>query len=237
MELWSRRAAVGSLLAGITLAGTPLSALDARRLPPGPMRLTRRLTRQLGDGRQIVVERSWRVVFAQKAEGATVSGHQIGVSVDAPEKIAAIAEIERNRPTDGMFPILLGVDGLIVTAGEMERPQDLAAAVARAQEMIAHAAMPAAEKQQAGYYLAQIGHAGGDMLERMPRDLFFPRGNAVRDTRAVDLPDGSRGEFELVYTSAADQAGGWLIRAERRITTRIAASERSASERWTMRAA
>lgn len=237
MESWSRRAAIESLVAGFALAALPLSAASPVGIPLQPMRLTRLLARELRDGKRIVIERSWLVGFAAVGNGFSLTGHQIDVSVDAPEEIAAIAEIERNRPTDGMFPILLGADGLIEAAGKMERPQDVAAAVEKAQEMIANAAMTGAERHQAGYYLAQIQNAGGDLLESLPRDLFFPRGTSVHETRTVDLPDGSRGEFEFTYSAEADPVSGWLDHAERRITTRLAATERNSIERWSMHTA
>jgi len=72
------------------------------------------------------------------------------------------------------------------------------------------------------------------MLDQMPRDLFFPRHLVLNETRPLALPDGTAGEFELAYAARATPGAAWLGRAERRVTTRLAGSERFSSETWSM---
>lgn len=236
MQKWSRRSALGSILAVMAVAGTPLRALGITA-PDQTMRLNRRLVRGLSDGEQIVVEREWLVDFASRGSGFAISGRQVSVRVDAPPKIAAIAAVERERSTDTMFPILLDANGLITAIGKTESAHDVAAAVAAAQDIIARSARSAPAHEQARFYLSQIQQAGSGFLDQFPRDLFFPRSPAMRETRLVNLPDGSQGEFEMIYSADADPFTGWMVHSERRIITRLAGSERHAWEHWSMRPA
>jgi len=235
MGKWSRRSALGSI-AGLSLVG--LSGLaraeEVLRFPQAPMRLVRRLVRQLHDGAQIVVEREWLVSFSEHAEGIAVHGRQLRADVEAPPRIASIAEVERGRSTDHIFPILLDRLGMIVAAGTSETREDVDAAMKAAEEIIAQAAISGAEAAQHRRLLAQLQQAGSSMLDQMPRDLFFPRHLALNETRALALPDGTAGEFELAYAARTTPDAAWLDRAERRVTTRLAGSERYSSETWSL---
>ncbi|MFZ9394639.1 MAG: hypothetical protein ACO25F_01090 [Erythrobacter sp.] len=241
MESWSRRCVLGSIaaLAAGGLGVSPGMALgrDGLRLPQAPMRLIRRLVRELNDGNRIVVEREWLVAFAQDADGALISGRQLRADVEAPARVAAIADIERQRVTDGKFPIRLNASGLIIATGNATSEQDVAAAVRAAQEIIARQAASASEAARANQFLAQLQRAGSTMLDSMPRDLFFPNARTSHELRPVNLPDGSTGEFELTYHAAPAEGAAWLAQAERRVTTRLAGSERHSSETWRMIAA
>jgi len=54
-----------------------------------------------------------------------------------PAKLEPIATIERNRVTDGKFPILIDWSGPIVSAGEAELTSDVDRAIEVAQQMAA----------------------------------------------------------------------------------------------------
>ncbi len=84
-------------------------------------------------------------------------------------------------------------------------------------------------------YLAELQQASSSLLTRLPDDLFFPRLGPMRSVRAVDLPGGLTGEFEVTYDAVSAQEGEWLADAEREVITRIAGSEQRAREVWTMR--
>lgn len=239
MESWSRRSLLGSLAAAplVGLVAAPWNVALAAvtlNLPAQPMRLVRKLVRELHDGAQIVVEREWLIAFSVQPAGAAINGKQVRADVRAPARVAPIAEIERQRSTDGRFPILLDAAGLIRVAGESTSSEDLAAAVRAAQKMIARQGRSALEAASASRFFAQLQQAGGAALDNLPRDLFFPQMPLRHEIRPVSLPDGSTGEFELDYRAAAAPGAAWLAHAQRRITTRLAGSERHSSEAWLM---
>lgn len=240
MQAWSRRSAIGAmvaLLASGAAGALPVHAAPALALPQGKMRLSRLLQRDLHDGSQIAIAREWLVEFSALSGGAAILGRQIDVSVSAPQKIAAIAAIERGRNTDGMFPIRLGASGELVEMGVFEAERDVAAAMREAERLIAARLRSDAARGEAMRALADVQQAGTGLLERLPRDLFFPQGPGFSARQPLRLPDGSQGEFEVHYTASAAPLAGWLSAAERRIVTRLSGSERRSRERWQMRPA
>ncbi|MEE1877772.1 hypothetical protein [Altererythrobacter litoralis] len=56
----------------------------------------------------------------------------------------------------------------------------------------------------------------------------------MNETRALALPDGTAGEFELAHAARTTPGATWLERAERRVTTRLAGSEKFSSETWSL---
>ena len=226
--------------AGIVALGAslvmPVSTASAAnvRIPTAPMRLSRLIERQLFDGKRISVARNWIIRFADSGRGIRVDGFQQQVSVDAPEKLERLAQIERSRSTDGRFPILLNSAGQIVGGGSEFAPADLDTALREAESIVAASGRSAATKRQAMRDLAAIQAAGSNVISQMPVDLFFPVGGDQRDSRELALPDGSKGAFELVYSSRSAVDRPWLDHSSRQITTRIGDSERVSREVWQM---
>ena len=220
-------------LAGMTL---PASAAPNLQVPQGPMSLTRKLVRQLSDGNEIRVSRSWQISFLRQKPGLAVVGSQINVDVDAPTRLAAIASIERERSTESKFPILLDGSGLIVSAGEAENASDVEGAIRVALQTAAKGGASLTQQQQLRAALARVQAAGTTLLERLPPDLFFPRNSGFVDKREIGLPDGSVGEFEVSYSVISQPLSGLLDRADRHIVTRVGGSEQMSSEHWEMRA-
>lgn len=241
MGTWSRRSVLGSIsflpLAGLAGAGWANAANGELKLPGAPMILHRTLRRGLRAGVDIVVQREWTISFLEQPGGALVTGRQLSATVDAPPEIAAIAEVERARDTSSMFPIELTGIGRIAGIGPFEPQSDVTQAVRAAEKLIAGATLAGSEREQALRQLGQIQSVGGSMLDRLPPDLFFPVPADFREVQPVALPDGSQGEFELLYRAAADPAGGWLEALDRTVITRLAGSERHSAESWTMRQA
>jgi hypothetical protein len=112
-----RRAAVqaGLLVAAVALIGAG-GAPAAEFAPPvdKPMLLSRTLVRELGGGATIVATRRYRVVFHRTEAGWRIDGALVASEIDAPAALSALAAIERGRPDDGLFPILLDPAGRIV---------------------------------------------------------------------------------------------------------------------------
>jgi len=240
MRASTRRGAMGAFLglgicASVGLFPAVARANGSVAIPTSPMLLSRRIERSLKDGASLSVDRSWRVNFASRPQGISISGEQIEASVSAPETLAPLAAIEEGRSTDEMWPIMLSADGRIVRSGMSTREDDLAAAIEQAQQMISSRAIPASEQEAQMQYIAELAKAGSSLLARLPDDLFFPRLGPVRSVREVELPGGLTGEFEVSYSAVAASSGNWLARAEREVITRLGGSEQRAHEVWNMR--
>ena len=97
---------------------TPAPASEQRSAPfnppMSPLLLTRSLHRPLPDGKAVVTRRSYEVRISRNAGGFIVEGRLIDCQVEAPPSLAAIAEIERRRPDNGLFPIMLDHRGMIL---------------------------------------------------------------------------------------------------------------------------
>lgn len=232
----SRRVALGGGLAGLIGLAAPGTAAPALKVPQEPMQLKRALIRGLSDGNRIEVRRAWRIAFVPQGRGFAVTGRQTGVEVTAPSRLEPIAAIERARSTDSKFPILIDGSGLIVSAGEAELASDVDRAIEVAQQMAAKNGASLTSQQQLRAALSQVQAAGNTLLDRLPRDLFFPRNSGFADQRTISLPGGRNGEFEVNYSVTAQPLNGLLDRADRQVVTRIGESKQISSEHWELRA-
>jgi hypothetical protein len=203
------------------------------RLPDTSLRLERVLEREVGGDAMVRVRRSWEVFFERLGRGITVTGRQTGAEVNAPPNLAALAQIERQRDTSAMFPLLLGEDGMILpTPGRLEDEDSVTAAVRTAESMIAEQPVSRAERERHRFYLAQVHAAGNNLLDTFPPDLFFPLGIPVERSEAVALPDGLLGRFTLSYHARPQGDAPWLAHAERRVRSEVGGLVRSAGEVW-----
>ncbi|BDI59835.1 hypothetical protein [Qipengyuania nanhaisediminis] len=231
----TRRGVLSTILVSggaLAFAPTALHAARAVRLPSGPLRLTRRIERDLVDGKQIIVERSWQVAFSPAGRDIAIHGQQLHARVDAPELLAPIAAIEESRSTDAMWPVILGPDGQIAAAGKDIADRDLAAVIREGEKILKARPMPETERSARLQYLSEMQRAGSSLLDRLPGDLFYPRLGPVRTVRSLEVPGGVTGEFELYYNAVPAYEHGWLDSAERIVTTRIGAYEQRACEYW-----
>lgn len=228
---FSRRMALRCGLAGIFVAAVPASAAGTTAYPTGPMRLGRRLERGLSDGEAIIVDRHWAVAFNGGGPGILIQGDQISVEVEAPAPLARIAHIEEQRDTSAMFPIELSSDGRIVDAGDVDDSDEMAKAVQLAHSMIAQAGLDVSGHRQ---HLAAIEAASTQLLDTMPRDLFFPRDTAWTDRRTLMLPGGKKGVIAVRYEAERCAGAPWLARAHRTVTTAVADTSRTSQETWTL---
>jgi len=237
MSKLARRELLGAVFAGMGAFSLPAFARASVPLPQGTMVLSRRIERPLMDGQKIVVTRKWLVSFANHPQGISITGRQIDVTVDAPIQLAALADIERSRSTDGMFPILLSPAGLIAAAGQQEADVDVARAARTAEAMIAKSGASEGQKLATAHVLSQLQMASGSLFDNLPPDLFFPSGKPSHNIRPVNLPDGSTGQFELNYDAQPCSSGGWLQQASRKIVTRLGNTTRYSLEMWSLEAA
>jgi hypothetical protein len=202
--------------------------------PSGPMTFTRRLERGLPDGNKLVVARSFAVRFAPLSGGWTVAGEQVDVTVEAPERIAPLAALERRRVETGLFPLTLNRSGLIVGGPDPHPAKELDEAVAIVRGEFAKAHPADGDRQELEAFVRAVHDAGAKMSSLLPGDLFAPRDPATRAERALALPGGGEGTIEVSFTGKTDPATGLMRQARREIVTMIAGDRRLTREDWSL---
>lgn len=232
----SRRIAAGALLpfAALGAGAAHARASVAETVPTGAFRLERVLTRGLSDGNAIVVTRRWRIGFASSGRGLSVAGGQVFAEVEAPPRLASLAELERTRAADGLFPVMLDAAGLIVASGKDDGQPQLVRAIDTARALFASLPLPAAEREDARTFMVHLASMGASAVSQLPRDLFYPRSGAESSTKLIPLPGGETGSIVVTANAVADDMTGLLVSSERRITTRFGEAELLSGERWSM---
>lgn len=241
-RLICRRRAMRGVFVSLGLASTmgagfltaPAYARSKVILPQGKLVLSRSIERELKDGNLLSVRRDWTVSFERRGSGSAIMGSQKSVMVDAPERLEPIAQIERGRSLDDMFPILISDSGIILAAGNAYASAELEDAIVQAERILNVADMPPGNANLTHTTLQKLAEASARMIEVLPADLFYPRQPYLESSRPLMLPDGERGQFILRYETSADSATGLMRRAERQITTQIGSQERRSREVWTL---
>ena len=238
-----RAAAHAALLAGAGLlalgagagpaAAGPALKTAAFAPPSGrPLILARTVVRELPGGAAIVATRRYRISFRPVADGWAVDGALVSSVIDVPPALAAIAAIERARPDDGMFPILLDYSGRIVAEPTAGLGREV---VAGAVGAASHVVGPA----PATGFFAQIGAAAAAPeagLTSWPEALFLPGGMSGTTEQAFALPDGSVGSVRVSLECAPAPGMATMGRAARTVVTLAAGARRVAREEWTLAA-
>lgn len=235
----NRRTILG-LLACVPFAGTPLARLAAqeavaRFAPPSrPFRLIRRVERQLRDGARLVVERSWSVTFAVQGRGYLVDGLQSGVMVDAPPALGFLAQMERDRSEDDMFPLLLDGAGQIVSDSSSSADEALTLAVEQVRQRLESALADSESSDLAGRFLAELQQAGEESLVGWPRNVFAPGPIDRVEERVVPLPGGRNGSIAIHTLASGNPETGLMEHFERRVTSRLGDTVREGLERFSL---
>jgi hypothetical protein len=233
MLRWAMAAAFAP--AFVSRASAATGSAERRIDPPsGEMTFTRRLERALPGGSKLVVARSFAVRFAATPAGWSLSGEQVGVTVDAPARIAALAALERQRIETGLFPLALDRAGMIVGGPDAPPVVELEQAVAIVRRQIEAAGFAADERKELEAFVRAVHDAGAKMTSEFPGDLFAPREQAVRAERELALPGGGAGTIEVSFTAVTDPTTGLMAEARREIVTAIADDRRLTREDWTL---
>ncbi|MES2493847.1 MAG: hypothetical protein V4579_11285 [Pseudomonadota bacterium] len=240
-----RRLLVGAALAGLSAAAASASApqappsaqpASAAFTPPrGSVLFTRELRKILADGKEIVSRRRYAIRFEPAGSGFRVEGRLIGADVTAPAELAQLAEVERTRSDEGMFPLVLDREGLIVRQPGGDDPGAAERTIAAARAFLARSNLPeeeqAAALAMAAKLQAQARAAGGTW----PADLFRPSSGQSRASRDLSLPDGSSGRVTVTITASKGTAGT-LEQLRRDVVTELDGTERLSTETWTLAA-
>lgn len=233
-----RAAAHAALLVGAGMIAPPVAAGPAVQsrafAPPSgrPLILARTVVRELPGGAAIVATRRYRVTFQPVSGGWEVDGALVSSEIDVPPALAALAAIERARPDDGMFPIVLDHAGRIVAEPVAGMGREAVAGAVGA-------AGPIVGPEPATGFIVQIGAAAaapGGGLTSWPEALFLPGGMSGTTEQAFALPDGSAGTVRV--SLECDPAPGMAMmgRAARTVVTHAAGTRRVAREEWTLAA-
>lgn len=229
---WAMAAALAPALATRAEAG---SASPARFAPAsGPMIFTRRLERALAGGAALVVARSFAVGFSAGADGWTVRGEQVGVTVDAPRRIAQLAALERQRVETGIFPLTLDTAGLIVGGPDPKPGKELEEALAIVRRGLDRSPVAAGERPQLEAFVRAVHESSARVAALLPTDLFAPRDAPTHAERGIALPGGGAGTIEVTFTAVTDPATGVMRSARREIVTAIGDDRRLTREDWTL---
>ena len=241
-QSYGRREALG-LAAMFAILPAALSASGSAALaqatpgfspPSGPMRFTRRLRRELGDGAAIVVTRQFSLRFVAVPGGWRVDGEQISAMVDAPPVLGALARLEEQRSETTLFPLMLDSSGRILSGPPGYQPQDMVQAVDEAFAWLARNRLAGATQAAAREFTVGLATVGARLTSQIPPDLFT--GSLVRLERSHDLtmPDGQPGKVSVSYGGAPQQRGGLLQRAECIVVTQAGGTVRRSLEEWVL---
>jgi len=222
-------------LTGAQFAAAASAESAAPFSPPSvPLVLSRTVIRELSDGKQIVVKRSFRVQFVASGDGFVLTGAPIGVTVDVPPVLAGMAELERRRSEPGPFPLVIDSRGSIHAANVLETTDKHAREAARqaGSALLQGAAMPEQAKRDS---IQALGTMAGDMRgSPWPVDLFNATDAERHQHRTVALADGSQGEVDVLVRVEKRLPCGMPAQFERIITTDLGGTRRVSREVWNL---
>jgi len=209
-------------------AAPPRQALFAP--PLSPLILTRTLSRGLPDGKAVTTRRSYQVQIMREGEGYRVDGHLLATEVDAPPSLKALADLERNRPDTGLFPIRLDRDGRILSTSELAPAAAVNKAAGIVADRIGKAGLANGDLVQAQAFVQQIRNRTPQ--SQWPEDVFHPALGVREESRSVDLPGGQTGRVTVAISGHGRNGPDGIAGIERIVTTDLGGDLRVTREAW-----
>lgn len=206
---------------------------DAFLPPHGPLLLTRELRKALADGQEVILRRRYAIRFVQQADGYRVEGELVGADVQAPPELGQLADVERARGDEGLFPLLLDRRGMIVGQRGADDEASTARTLAEAKAFLAKSELSETDRAAALAMVTRLQEQARAAGGNWPADLFRPVGGRREESRELPLPDGSAGRV-TVSIMASDLPGGMLDRLQRRVITELNGTSRLSTETWTL---
>jgi hypothetical protein len=227
-------AALLPAVAGQVSAQPTDTAGQAFAPPDSPMVLTRTVWRTLVDGKQLVIRRRYAVRFSRRDDGFVLDGRLLEAAVEAPPMLSGLAELERNRGDEGLFPLLIDNEGRIRASAPAQAgsPGLRDNARVKAQNLLAAKPQPLERQREAGAFLAQLSAQGASAT--WPADLFNPASGERLERRRITLPDGQEGEVKVAIRVTEAPSRGLPRSVERTVTTVLAGTSRTSRELWTL---
>jgi len=215
-------------------AASAESARPASFTPPDrPMVLSRTLHRPLPGGAEVVTIRTYEIRFSRTRDGYRIDGKLLSADITVPPRFEALAQIERNRPDSGLFPMMLDHRGRLLPAP----PRDAAESAQAAGDLAASKIpdhLPAGEARDAQAFIGRI--SANPVHTAWPEDLFSPEPGKHGTVQTIPLPDGKTGQVSVVIEASTDTRTGLLSRLTRRVATDLDGSRRVTIETWTLAA-
>ena len=218
-------------LLNASVAPASVARPDRFNPPHEEMLLTRTLKRPLSGGYEILTRRSYEILIAADGDGFRVDGKLIDVEVEAPPSLKALAAIERSRPDEGMFPMMLDSHGRLLSR-ETQQPVAVRKASDAAHKHVAAAGISGTEKQQANAFVSQLEKRAE--ITRWPDDLFAPAAGHHLQEKTIPLPGGGWGRVSITTDARPDHRSGLLDFFSRTVTTELEGSTRISQETWTL---
>jgi len=233
------RLLIASAAASLPLAHGALAAsLEAPAgtnvfAPPfTPLILTRTLYRDLPGGGQVIVTRRYEVQFTPDGEGFRLDGQLLDTAVKGPASLAALAEVERKRTDSGLFPAYLDRRGVIRSASGNGPSPARGDALQQAGRLLTKSELSPRGRSEITEAASLIVTTSEN--SSWPAFLFNPGWDERTSTRQTAMPDGSTGTIEVRVKADELMPSGLPQRITRYITTRLAGTERTTREVWTL---
>lgn len=227
-------AAMPVVLASFPLAPAAATAAKQFEPPSEAMVLTRTLRRPLPGGAEVLTRRSYEIHFIPEAGGYRIDGMLVGVEVDAPPSLQALASLERKRPDAGMFPMRLDARGILQPQGEAAQAEEVRQAGLSVGRDVDRLGLGRFDRTQAKAFARAFEKRS--VRTAWPEDLFNPAPGQREETQTVPLPNGARGTVRVSIDASARGGSGLLDSLVRRVTTDLEGSGRVTEETWTLAA-
>lgn len=198
--------------------------------PQFDLRLSRTLVRSLPDGATITTRRNYEVRITRAGEGFRVDGKLVDVAVEAPPSLLALAEIERRRPDNGLFPITLDGNGMIAAASGPEQGTPVGRAAVLVSERVGGSDLAALDMLQAQAFVARL--RSGAARSNWPDDVFRPALGRRSESRRIALPAGGEGQVVIQIDGQGAGPQGQIAAVDRTVTTDLGGDQRVTRERW-----
>ena len=233
-SVWRSSTAAILALAAISGHGTVSGQSSQHFKPPeSSLLLSRTLVRSLPDGNTITTRRDYEVRITRAGDGFRVDGKLIDVGVEVPPSLRALAEIERRRLDDGLFPIQLDASGMIVAGVIPDSVRSLGQAANLVSERIGGSGLSALDMLQAQAFVARL--RSGAARSKWPDDVFRPALGRRNESRRLTLPDGGVGQVVIEIAGQGPGPRGQIAAVDRVVTTDLGGDQRVTHERWQIR--
>ncbi len=194
--------------------------------------LTHEVHKPLYNGQEILSRRSYAIRIVPEGTGYRVDGALAGVEVIVPPALEPLAALERARPDDGLFPLWLDANGMIVKESS---PRD-SGTIGKAGEIVSvwlgRSPLNDSERQAASNFVSRLKAYGPAAGGSFPGDLFHPVTGKREESQTVELPGGNKGKITVEIDAIVTADRGMQSRIERRVTTDLGGDQRMTREVW-----
>lgn len=228
---------VAALLAGavavmpVVLPSAQAAGAASFEAPDGKLVLTRELRRTIAPGKDIVSRRSYEIRFVRDGAGWRVEGTLAKAEVEAPAELAMLAQLEKARKDEGLFPLRLDQQGMIIAQNGATDAATAQAARSTVTTTVEKIDMSSSDKVVAAQMVQRIATQSSAVGGNWPADLFRPLAATREQVREVPLPGGRQGRVTVTMKASPDPRG-LLDQFERRVMTELDGTQRFSQETW-----